>query len=327
MIKLEGLDEELQKEMSQYIKNMTWYLPIENRLRDLKRAGKTLDEIKSILGEDSSILTYVPQTLYHGSIKSLDVISSRESTQKGSYVYATDNPIHALMFSIFRNSSVARGHIFEYLNDDGEYRFKIEVDERVLGALDEIINDRVITIHVVDGDDFFKPSGEAYINREWVSKEGQDIVPLRRIAINVKDFFDALEKLDLVQYSKYDKSKDWKTIMDMLGKNYPFGLGTQKGADIDAFDKLYDDFIGAKFPEQLPFSIQFRSFVKKVMAMNMDDKTPEEEMNYKLKYIRETADSFIKTTKGADGKILYQGDMDKITSFQVEDYFPHTNKL
>ena len=84
MIKLDGLDEELQKEMVQYIQNMAWYLPIENRLRDLKRAGKTPEEIKTILGEDSSILTYVPQTLYHGSTKSLEVISSRESTQKGS---------------------------------------------------------------------------------------------------------------------------------------------------------------------------------------------------------------------------------------------------
>ena len=286
MIKLDGLDEELQKEMVQYIQNMAWYLPIENRLRDLKRAGKTLDEIKSILGEDSSILTYVPQTLYHGSAQSLEVISSRESTQKGSYVYATDNPIHALMFSIFRNSSLARGHIFEYLND------KVK-------------------------------SGEAYISREWVSKGGKDIVPTKRIAINVKEFFATLEKLGLVQYSRYDASKDWKTVMDMLGQNYPFGLGTQKGADIEAFDKLYDDFISVKFPKQFDFSIRFRSFVKKVMAAKMGTfASEEEEMNYKLKYIREMADSFIKATKDENGKITYTGDIEKIEAFQVDDYPP-----
>lgn len=312
--------EKLQKEMTRYEEYVKSILPIEEELRKLKRTGMSVEEIKTLLGKNSSILEYVPGILYHGSSNNLEVINPKESTQKGSYVYATDNPIHALFFSIFRNSSIARGHIHEYINENGEYRVKYQIDERVAGALNEIISDKFVTIHICDGKQFFKPHGEAYINREWLSKDGQSIVPVDRIHVNVKQIFSILEAKGLVEYSRYDKSKDWKTVMDLLGQNYPFGLGTARASNVEEFDLMYDDFIGTHFPEQLEFSKQFRIFIKEVMDTDYKAQnpnlTPDDEINYKLKYIKSTADSFLLATKDEQGKVKYSVDADKINKFQ-----------
>ncbi len=312
-------NESLKLEMLKYEEEMKKILPIEEKAKKLRREGINIEEIKSILGSDSYIFEYVPNTLYHGSLESLDVINSKESTQKGSYVYATDNPIHALFFSIFRNSSIARAHINEYIDKNGNYKVKYEIDERIEGALEEIITDKEITIHICDGEQFFKPQGAAYIGREWISKEGQNIIPTGKIHINVKQFFEYLEKEGLVEYSRYDKSKDWQTVINMLGQNYPFGLGTERGKNIEEFDSMYDEFISTNFPEQLEFSKAFRSFIKEIMAKDykLDNQgmSLEEENNYKLGYIKKTADSLLITTKDENGKIRWIADIDKLNAF------------
>ena len=321
MLKLRNLisDRKLKKEMSRYQTNMKSFLPIEEKIKKLKMSGKSVDEIKEAIGVDSYIFDYVPNVLYHGSPENLDVINSNESTQKGSYVYATDNPVHALFFSIFRNSSIARAHIDEYIDKNENYQVKYYIDERVQGALDEIISNQNITIHVCNGEQFFKPQGEAYIGREWISKDGQSIVPIDKIQVNVKHFFEILEKEGLVEYDKYDKSKNWKTIIDMLGQNYPFGLSTERGKNIEEFDLMYDEFIENNFPEQLEFSKQFREFAKEVMATNYKLENPnmtaEEEINYKLKIIKNTADGFLLVQKDESGKIEWIVNMKKINTF------------
>lgn len=321
MLKLRNLisDKKLKKEMSRYEAEMKSFLPIEQQTKKLKRSGKSVEEIKATLGSDSYIFDYVPDVLYHGSPESLDVINSNESTQKGSYVYATDNPVHALFFSIFRNSSIARAHIDEYIDENGDYKVKYHIDERVQGALNEIISNKNVTIHVCNGKQFFKPQGEAYIGREWISKDGQSIIPTDKIQVNVKHFFESLERQGLVEYDIYDKSKDWKTVIDMLGQNYPFGLGTDRGKNIQEFDSMYDEFIETNFPEQLEFSKQFREFTKSVMAtdykLENPDMTLEEENNHKLRYIKSTADSFLIAKKDENGKINWSVDIDKITAF------------
>lgn len=321
MLKLRNLisDKKLKKEISRYGNEMKSFLPIEQQAKKLKRSGKSVDEIKATLGSDSYIFDYVPEVLYHGSPENLDVINSNESTQKGSYVYATDNPVHALFFSIFRNSGIARAHIGEYIDENGNYKVKYHIDERVQGALDEIISDKSVTIHVCRGEQFFKPQGELYIGREWISKEEQSIVPTDKIHVNVKHFFESLEKQGLVEYDRYNKSKDWKTVIDLLAQNYPFGLGTEKGKNIQEFDSMYDEFIEANFPEQLEFSKQFREFTKVIMSSDYRLENPnmtlEEENNYKLKYIKSVADSFLVAQKENNGKINWSVDFEKINDF------------
>ena len=321
MLDLENhnIDEKLIREMSKYEKEIRKIIPIEQQLKELKRSGKSVSKIKEVLGSDSYIFEYVPDILYHGSVKSLDIINSNESTQMGSYVYATDNPVQAIFFSIFRNSSIARAHIDEYIDENGNYRVKYHIDERVKGALDEILSDKVVTIHVCNGKQFFKPQGEAYIGREWISKDGQSIVPVDKIQVSVRDFFKYLEKEGLVEYDRYDKSKDWKTVIDLLAQNYPFGLRTNKGKNIQEFDAMYDEFIKTNFPEQLEFSKQFREFTKSVMETSYRLENPnmslEEEINYKLRYIKNTAYSFLSAQKDENGKINWTINQEKINAF------------
>lgn len=315
-----NIDEEsLKREMLKYEEEMKTILPIEEKVNKLRRNGIDLEEIKRTLIMKKNIFNYVPRTLYHGSPESLDIINSKESTQKGAYVYATDNPVHALFFSIFRNSSIARAHINEYIDENGNYKVKYEIDERIEGALDEIIDDKEITINICDGKQFFKPQGAAYIGREWISKEGQDIIPIGKIHVNVKKFFDNLEKEGLVEYSRYDKSKDWQTVINLLGQNYPFGLGTDRGKNIEEFDSMYDEFIGTNFPEQLEFSKVFRQFIKETMAKDYKLDNPgmslDEENNYKLRYIKKTADSLLIAHRDENGKINWTIDIDKVNNF------------
>lgn len=315
-----NIDEEsLKREMLKYEEEMKTFLPIEEQVNKLRRSLMSLEEIKRALGNNKNIFEYVPNTLYHGSPESLDVINSNESTQKGIYVYATDNPIHALFFSIFRNSSIARAHINEHIDKNGNYKVKYEIDERIKGALDEIITDKEITIHICDGLQFLKPQGAAYIGREWISKEGQSIIPTGKIHVNVKHFFENLEKEGLVEYSRYDKSKDWQTVINLLGQNYPFGLGTDRAKNIEKFDSMYDGFIETNFPEQLEFSRVFRSFIKEIMGKDFKLDNPgmslEEENNYKLRYIKKTADSLLIANKDENGKLSWSVDIDKVNAF------------
>lgn len=308
-------EDKLKREMLKYSEEMKTFLPILQEAKSLKNKENDLEETK--------LVEYNPKFLYHGSSENLDFIVAKESTQKGSYVYATDNPIHALFFATFRNSSIARAHIMEYIDSNGGYKVKYKIDERIQGALDDIITDKNIIIHVCNAEDFFKPQGAAYSSREWISKEGKNIVPTDKIEVNLKSFFEELEKQSLVEYNRYDKSKDWKTVIDLLGQNYPFGLQTTRANHIEEYDDVYDEFIKNNFPEQLDFSRSFRSFSQKIMAMDIKETNPnmtlEEMTNYKLKHIKSTADSFLKTNKDEEGKINYNADMDKINLFQRQN--------
>ncbi len=307
-------------EMSKYERRMRIILPIEEQVNKLRKSGKRIKEIKEELGDNSDIFEYVPRILYHGSPDNLDIIHSNESAQKGSYVYATDNPVLSLFFAIFRNPSIVKANIKETIDEFGNYKVIYQIDERVEGVLEKIITDRVITIHICDGKQFFKPQGVAYIDREWISKDGHDIVPIDRIHINIKQFFDSLEKRGLVEYSRYDHSKDWETVLDMISRNYSFGLGTTRAKDLEAFDSKYDEFINKYFPEQLAFSKKLRAIVKEVMAKDYKQDNPEmsidEEDNYKLRYIISFANSFLSTID--DNTICV--DMHKITDFLNSNY-------
>ena len=275
----------LLMEFEKYKKNNTPLLPVYEKIKTLKEKGASVQEIKDEIGASAFVVDYVPDTLYHGSENSYDVLKSNESTQGGRVVYATDNPIHALFFSIFRNSSELRGRIREE-NANGEYKVKYYIDERAKGAIDRIITDKNITIYVLDGKDFHKPQGNAFIAREWVSEEGKAIVPLDKIQVNVKDFFEQLKKDGLVVFDEYRKSKDWETIIDMVSQNYAFGLTTEKGKTGE-LDSLYDAFIMEHFQEKLEFSRIFREYAKGVMSDS--SKTVDE----KIRKIRETGRSLL----------------------------------
>ena len=73
-----NIDEEyLKREMLKYEEEMKKILPLEEKIRKLRRNGISTGEIKNILGSDCYIFDYVPNTLYHGSPESLDIINSK----------------------------------------------------------------------------------------------------------------------------------------------------------------------------------------------------------------------------------------------------------
>ena len=308
-----------EEEIERYRLQVKKILPIEKKINMLKKKKLSPEEIKKELGTDANIFEYVPNVLYHGSPKDFNIINSGESTQPGSVVYATDDPVNALFFSVFRNSSESRAHIKEYIDSNGEYKVKYIIDERIKGAVEKLITDKIITIYVCDGKQFTKPRGSMYIEREWVSKKGQNIIPVDKIQINVKDFLKSLEKQGLLEYSPYDKSKDWITVIEMLAENYPFGLNTERGKSIEKYDATYDEFIEKNFPEQLNFSKKFRLFVQKTMARDFKAETPnmtsEEEVEYKLKYIINKAYSFLNTQKNKNGETYLIPNIEEIESF------------
>lgn len=290
--------EKLNVEMNKYIVQMKTILPIFDQIDELKDKNKNLEEIKKELGNNSYIFDYVPSVLYHGSVNKLDVINANESTQAGKYVYATDNPIHAFFFSIFRNSSVVKAHIEEFLDNNEEYVVKYVIDERANNALNELISDKTVYINICDGNDFIKPNGSMYINREWISKEGKEVTPLDVIEVNIKDLFNYLEQEGLVEYSKYDKSKDLETIINMFSLNYPYGLTTERGKDISKYDEEYDNFIKTHFPDQFELSIIIRLLIKKIMNEDYIKDNPgmskEQELGIKLRNIREAVTNILK---------------------------------
>ena len=176
-----------------YEKQEQEYLPILNELKSIYETPK-LDELIEKMGiEKAKKLMEVPPLLYHGSINSYDVLLAQASTQPGKFVYATDNPMHALFFAIFRNSSEIRGNIHEYIDEFGEYKVKYIIDERIEGEIERVITDRNVTIHVCDGNEFEKGTGKTFIQKEWISKDGRDIKPIDKYDVNVKQVFKELE--------------------------------------------------------------------------------------------------------------------------------------
>ena len=281
--------DELEVELKKYAERIISFLPLEKEYNKLKREGLSYEEIKERMGPNADIIEYVPKVLYHGSPKCLDIINPKESTQAGSAVYATDNPMHALFFSIFRNSSQVRAHIHEYIDDNGEYQVEYILDERYAGALDETLTDEPVTIHVLNGEDFYKPLGEQYINREWVSKEGKAIIPTDKITVSPKEVLNIFKEKGLLHISYYDKSKDPETIIDMLSMNYPFGLNTKKALeDPEGYEEKYDNYIKEHFPEYLYFSKKFREYARKIMEK-------DEPMDKKLRTIRKAGKTLLES--------------------------------
>ncbi len=317
LVKLQSLinSSKLDLEMLAYEARMKSYLPIRDIYDSmLKKSNEEIHNYSKLDGK-FDILSDVPEILYHGSPESVDLLLAQESTQNGKYVYATDSPIKAVLFSLFRNSVFAGNHVNEYIDENGEYKVKYEIDEKIPDALEKIMNIETSTIHICNGADFFKPQGAEYISREYLSNDGKNVVPIDKIHIHTKTFFEQLENNNLVEYNFYDKRKDWKTVLDFLGKNYSYGLGTERAKNISEFDSKYDGVISEYFPEQFDFSIKFRDEIKNILLNDNNSLSRDE----KLKFINEYAYSFLIPNRDENGKKVYDGDLTKINEFMLND--------
>lgn len=307
--------EKMNQYMKAYMDEMKTYLPIEQEYHRLLRNGVSKEEAV-LKVENNSVLNRVPGTLFHGSVYDFDVIQARESTQKGTHVYATDHPLHAFLFAICRNSSDVRGQLKEWIVD-GEYHFQISLDERYPGKLEELMEIENVNLYVCDGREFFKPEGESYISREWCSKGNSDVKPIDRVQLNVRELFTYLESIDAVVYDPYRPEKDWDTITGLLGQNYAYSLGTEKREQLD---QIYDEFFGARYPEYLLFSQYLRGDIKEMMdhPTSSNDFTSENTRNQKLKEVKQFVERFQTTTKSETGKNIHKMNVPELERYMKE---------
>lgn len=283
------------------------YSPILNELQSIHESFK-LDELIEKIGiEKSKKLMEVPTLLYHGSPNSYDVLMAQASTQPGKFVYATDNPMSAVFFAIFRNSSEIRGHIREYIDEEGKYKVRYEIDERVEGALEKTISDRNVTIHVCDGNEFEKGTGKTFIQKEWISKDGRDVKPIDKYDVNVQQLFQQLENEGLVSYNKWSSKKDKYTILDVFSKNYLFQISKGEEAERQV-DEYADNFTNEHWQNHKEFVNYLRNDVKKIMKTEKkEDELSLTDNDFISKRISDTQ-IFIKNTfmsKNDNNKDVY----------------------
>ena len=245
------------------------FLPVEAIIKE-NNIPQVQEEIISRLGSKSDTILNTPAYLFHGSVGSFDVLQAKESTQAGTKVYATDNPIKAFFFAIFRNSSEARASIKEEIDPNtGEYKAKYVIDERVQNAVSNIINNNpTVTVHVCSGEDFTKKIGRQYILHEWVSKSDTSVKPIDKFQINVKEFLNSLEAQKLIEYKGWNKTKDIETILSAFRSTYPFQIA--KGPEATAkIDEYVDYFTATNWAEHTDLVNYLRNDVKKIMFSDL----------------------------------------------------------
>lgn len=269
---------ELDKEIKNYESIMNTYFPILKMIEDIKSLDFDDKEKLSAIAESS--MKYSPKKVY--------------STTKGKQSYAFDNPIKALLYGIFTNQNKVIINIKENLDKNKKYQGHYELDERVENELANRIKSKNITLYIYDDNNFTKPETLGPLNRTWITNKNATIN--KEINVNIKDFLNILEKNKPITYNKYKKSKDWETVINLLTKNYPYGIYENFASNIETYDKLYTNFIEENFKDKLEFSILLQDFIKRIIFKSKNDKIE------KLKYINDLKEHFL--TKKEDGTYI-----------------------
>lgn len=282
---------ELDREIKNYESIMNTYFPILKMIEDIKSLDFDDKEKLSAIAESS--VKYLPKKVY--------------STTKGKQAYAFDNPIKALLYGIFTDQNKVTINIKETLDENKKYQVLYEIDERVKNELTSRIKSKNITLYIYDDNNFTKPEILSPLSRTWITNK--NAVTNKEININIKVFFNTLEKGKKITYNKYKKVKDWETVINLLTKNYPYGIYENFANNIEKYDKLYTNFIKENFKDKLEFSILFQNFIKRIILKNENDKIET------LKYINSLKEQFL--IKKEDG--TYAPNETLINSFIIQE--------
>ena len=175
------MNDSLKQYLQEYAEEQSKYIQLVNEMIKTNQP--------QLLNQYPEITNHVPKYLFHGSTKAFLDIKPNESTQKGNYVYATDNPLRAIRFSLFRDSSKISCHIYDGFDQEQNYQFHININEKQKGSFQEVLNQKYVYLYVVDGKQFMRPHGEIYHHSEFISKEeGKSIAPSNIVAIDVKKY-------------------------------------------------------------------------------------------------------------------------------------------
>ena len=296
------MDHNLNQYLQEYTNEQGKYIQLVNEMMQTNQP--------QLLNQHPEITNHVPKYLFHGSTKAFLDIKPNESTQEGNYVYATDNPLRAIHFALFRDSAKISCNIYDGLDQEQNYQFQIHINEKQKGAFQEVLNQKYVYLYVVDGKQFMRPNGEIYHHSEFISKEeGKSIAPSNIIAIDVKKYFHDLKKQGKLSYSVYTKEKDYSTILDLFSGAYLFNLGTKRVQEnMPSFQEQIQQYLIDKFPDKITFASQVKQQIDEIYnsAMAQEGLTPKQKEDLAITNARKFANSFYSRE---NGEIIYNPEM------------------
>ncbi len=261
-----------------YVNFAKKYLPVKNEViaKNLTNSLK----IESELGERAKELFRVPAILFYGSNSMFELIKDKSDTAANFHLICSDSPLQSFFRTVFQNDVEIGISVNEYFDENGDYIVKYFLDEYVKGAIERTITNRKITIHVLDGNMFYKATEDRYNTRDWTSRNYRKIYAMDKFEVDVASFFNALIESKVLSYSPWSVGKEIPNIVNIVRKSYLPRLKT----DIDMADNDLDDVITKYYPNQREFVGYFREDVKGIMDSfgrlsdaNFDDRAAEVE--------------------------------------------------
>lgn len=265
-----------------YVNFAKKYLPVKNEVIEKRLATST--KIESVLGERAKELFRVPSILFYGNDNSFDLLKEKTDKNANMHMICSDSPLQSFFRTVFQNDVEIGMKVNEYFDENGEYVVKYILDEYVPDAIKKTIKDRKITVHVLDGNLFYKTTEDRYNSRDWVSRNYRDIYAMDKFSINVEEFFHTLLENKVLAYSPWNVSKDIPNIVNnIIYKSY---IPKLKLNISDADDSL-DDLVKKYYPSRSEFVNKFRNDIKNIMFKDgeLNDKNYDEKFNEVRKFV------------------------------------------
>ncbi len=298
------MNDHLKQYLQEYAEEQSKYIQLVNEMIKTNQP--------QLLNQYPEITNHVPKYLFHGSTKAFLDIKPNESTQKGNYVYATDNPLRAIHFALFRDSAKISCHIYDGFDQEQNYQFHININEKQKGSFQEVLNQKYVYLYVVDGKQFMRPQGEIYHHSEFISKEeGKSIAPSNIVAIDVKKYFEGLKQQGKISYSPYTPEKDYKTILELFSGTYLFNLGTERvQKNMPEFQAQLQQYLLDKFPDKVTFANNVKQEIDEIYswAMAQDGLTQKQKEDLAITNARKFTNSFF---YHKNGERVYDSEMIK----------------
>lgn len=282
-----------------YVNFAKKYLPVKNEVISKNLANSL--KIESELGERAKELFRVPAILFYGSNSIFELIKDKSDTAANFHLICSDSPLQSFFRTVFQNDVEVGITVNEYFDENGEYIVKYFLDEYVKGAIERTISNRKITIHVLDGNMFYKATEDRYSTRDWTSRNYRKIYAMDKFEINVSDFFNTLVESKVLSYSPWSIGKEIPNIVNIVKKSYLPRLKT----DIDLAENDLDDIIDKYYPNQKEFIGYFREDIKGIMDSfgrlsdaNYDERAKEVEEFIQNKFqIKNSQGQYVFSTK------------------------------
>ncbi len=282
-----------------YVNFAKKYLPVKNEVLEKNLANSL--KIESELGERAKELFRVPAILFYGSNNIFELIKDKSDTAANFHLICSDSPLQSFFRTVFQNDVEVGITVNEYFDENGEYIVKYFLDEYVKGAIEKTISNRKITIHVLDGNMFYKATEERYSTRDWTSRNYRKIYAMDKFEINVSEFFNTLVESKVLSYSPWSSGKEIPNIVNIVKKSY---LPRLKD-DIDIAENNLDDIINKYYPNQKEFIGYFREDIKGIMDSfgrlsdaNYDERAKEVEEFIQNKFqIKNSQEQYVFSTK------------------------------